>query len=269
MDNIIRQLFRSQITISRISTSRAIYFHGYLLEQTLQIFDVNKLETVPSHLNSLNCGELKESLIRQIILIPKIIITKADLYSIYGKKSFICSIRLVHTYIVLSKGNNKVDRNTRGDSFDLLVNDGVLLKDYFIITHTRRPIQCYAKVLPKDQAHREKISEQLRKHGIELCEYLDASTSIGIQPPAQLSDIGQQLFSGHPYATVCGVIPYLSDTNGDSSTQKNQAQRTMATSLLRLSMPINQVNYLQNYPNAQEPLNFFSIVLSTSTSSSV
>ena len=38
MQQTIRRLYQCQIIITKDSISRAIYFHGYLLEQTLKSF---------------------------------------------------------------------------------------------------------------------------------------------------------------------------------------------------------------------------------------
>jgi hypothetical protein len=83
-DHIIRRLFEPQIIISTTSVSRAIYFHGYLLEQTLKIFDITSFETVMPLINPTTGKELQEILCRQILMLSNIIITKENLYSFNG-----------------------------------------------------------------------------------------------------------------------------------------------------------------------------------------
>jgi len=82
--NTIRMLFSSEITITIASINRAIYFHGYLLEQTLQIFDISSLIADVSNVYSTDEKELEHTLCRQILLLPKILITKENLYSLNG-----------------------------------------------------------------------------------------------------------------------------------------------------------------------------------------
>lgn len=84
INNTIRRLFQPEIIISTESVKRAIYFHGYLLEQTLQVFDISTLQTEIIVSNPINSNELQDFLCRQILLLPKIIITKESLYSING-----------------------------------------------------------------------------------------------------------------------------------------------------------------------------------------
>lgn len=84
--NNIQRLFQPRITITKASIERAMYFHGYLLEQTLQIFDITSLATTVPILNPIIGKELIDILCRDILLIPKIIITKQNLYSLNGMK---------------------------------------------------------------------------------------------------------------------------------------------------------------------------------------
>ena len=84
IDVVVRRLFQHQITITKTSISRAIYFHGYLLEQTLKIFDISQLEIVLPNVNQTTGKELQEILSRQILMLSKIIITKENLYSLNG-----------------------------------------------------------------------------------------------------------------------------------------------------------------------------------------
>ncbi|CAF1493180.1 unnamed protein product, partial [Rotaria sp. Silwood1] len=73
IDQIVRQLFESQITITTTSTSRAIYFHAYLLEQTLKLFDITPLETTRLKMNMTGINNLQTVACRQILMSPKII----------------------------------------------------------------------------------------------------------------------------------------------------------------------------------------------------
>jgi hypothetical protein len=84
--NKIRLLYQPEIIITKTSVNRAIYFHGYLLEQTLQIFDISPLITHLPNTNIIIGKELQDILCRQILLLPKIIITKENLYSLNGNK---------------------------------------------------------------------------------------------------------------------------------------------------------------------------------------
>ena len=84
VDNVVRRLFPSQITIDRQSTERAIYFYGYLLEQTLRVFDVTPLELTPPRLKDMTPIVIKQSLMKQILMMAKIVITKENLYSNNG-----------------------------------------------------------------------------------------------------------------------------------------------------------------------------------------
>ncbi|CAF4912372.1 unnamed protein product [Rotaria socialis] len=96
--------------------------------------------------------------------------------------------------------NSKIDRNTGAQSFEALVTEGLLLKDYFIITNTHRPILCYAKVLPTNDDEREKLSKKLRIYNIQVSDYIEVSRSIGVQIPSQLSTIGTELLMKFPYS---------------------------------------------------------------------
>lgn len=81
----VRRLFDSKITISEISTTRAIYFHGFLLEQTLMLFDINPLEKIQENMNTLTEKEMEIAICREILLLPTIIIAKENFYSSSGK----------------------------------------------------------------------------------------------------------------------------------------------------------------------------------------
>ncbi|CAF4885773.1 unnamed protein product, partial [Rotaria sp. Silwood1] len=73
IDQIVRQLFESQITITTTLISRAIYFHAYLLEQTLKLFDITPLETTRLKMNMTGINNLQTVACRQILMSPKII----------------------------------------------------------------------------------------------------------------------------------------------------------------------------------------------------
>ena len=103
IDIVVRRLFSSQITISKASTNRAIYFHGYLLEQTLKIFDVTSMELLIPKQNHITAAEIKQLLMRQILMLPRIIITKENLYSMNGKDIII----YIQTRFDLSKEKKK------------------------------------------------------------------------------------------------------------------------------------------------------------------
>jgi transcriptional antiterminator len=94
IENTIRRLFQPDITITKTSVTRAIYFHGYLLEQTLQIFDISSLVTDLPNPNPTIKKELQDILCRQLLLLPKIIISKENLYSLSGNEINIrCPLR--------------------------------------------------------------------------------------------------------------------------------------------------------------------------------
>ncbi|CAF3895281.1 unnamed protein product, partial [Rotaria sp. Silwood1] len=182
IDQIVRQRFESQIIITTTSTSRAIYFHGYLLEQTLKLFDISPLEPTRLKMNMMGINNLQTVVCRQILMLPKIIITKENLFSVNELK--------------------KIDRNIGTKAFERLVTDELLIHDYFIITNTGRPIRCFAKVLPANENDREIISKKLRIYNIQLSNYIELSHSISIQPPSKLSMTGIQLFQKIPYSTI-------------------------------------------------------------------
>lgn len=84
---MIQARFEHQITITQQSTCRAVYFHSYLLEQTLKLLDVTLLDNTSLNMNVLmHAGKDVETVLcRQILILPKIIITKENLYTAYGK----------------------------------------------------------------------------------------------------------------------------------------------------------------------------------------
>ena len=89
-----------------------------------------------------------------------------------------------------------------------------MLKDYYIITSTRRPILCYAKVLAADDNEREKILIKLRAYNIQISDYIELSRSIGVLSPHKLSTIAFQLLAKVPYSVIyqSSTIPTESDT---------------------------------------------------------
>ncbi|CAF3297382.1 unnamed protein product [Rotaria socialis] len=97
---------------------------------------------------------------------------------------------------------SKIDRNTGAKSFETLATEGLLLKDYFIITNTHRPILYYAKVLLTNDDGREKLSKKLRIYNIQVSDYIEVSRSIGVQIPSQLSTIGTELLMKFPDSNI-------------------------------------------------------------------
>jgi hypothetical protein len=84
MDAYVRRTFRSEITISEDAVVRATYFHGYLLEQTLQLFDINPLECSTLEAFMTNNLDTRQSILRSILLTPKVLILKEHFYSHEG-----------------------------------------------------------------------------------------------------------------------------------------------------------------------------------------
>jgi hypothetical protein len=102
-----------------------------------------------------------------------------------------------------------------------LIQEKLLKKDYFITTGTMRPLSCFAKILPVDQAHSDCISLQLRHYVIELADYLESSKIIGIRAPTQLSRIGHELLSHHPYVAIFGLHTAFKSLNKASTNDTN------------------------------------------------
>ena len=80
ISQVIHTRFETQITITKESICRAIYFHGYLLEQTLKLFDITSFDNARQNINRRVGKDLELVLCRQILMFTKIIITKEDLY---------------------------------------------------------------------------------------------------------------------------------------------------------------------------------------------
>ena len=84
MDAYVRETFRNEIAISEEVAARATYFHGYLLEQTLQVFDISPLEcSTPQPFSTINL-DARETITRCILLTPKVLILKDQFYSQEG-----------------------------------------------------------------------------------------------------------------------------------------------------------------------------------------
>ena len=80
INQIIHTRFETQITITKESTCLATYIHGYLLEQTLKLFDITSFDNVRQSINRGVGKDLELVLCRQILMLTKIIIKKEDLY---------------------------------------------------------------------------------------------------------------------------------------------------------------------------------------------
>ncbi|CAF4253773.1 unnamed protein product, partial [Rotaria sordida] len=113
--------------------------------------------------------------------------------------------------------SKNIDRNIGTQSFETLVTEGLLIKVYFIITNTRIPIECFAKVLPSNQTERDTSAQKLRIYNIQLNEYVDISRSIEIQPPSKLNIIGKEFFSKVPYSAIYDPSTYSSQSVTDIS----------------------------------------------------
>ena len=138
---------------------------------------------------------------------------------------------LDRTFTLSLLENRKIDRRIGTEALDTLVHDGLLCRDYFILTGTYRPIECYAKVLPADEEHREVIASALRQHNIQLTDYIDISSSIGIQPPARLSSIGERLVTQSPYSRLNDLSLCLSQSASTvRSTPSTASNKTLLES---------------------------------------
>ncbi|CAF4517263.1 unnamed protein product [Rotaria sp. Silwood2] len=197
----IQQMFGSQIIITEASTTRAIYFHGYLLEQTLKLFDTNPLEKIRKNNITWMEKNMDITICREILKLPVVIITKENFYS---------------------------------------------SSDYFIITSTKRPIECFAKKLPENEDEQENLCEKLKVYNIELSEYVSLSRSIGIQALDKLSTIGIQLFSKPPYNSLYDLTSTtknsLSNKPLSSSISIDYATRTTTIPLTTMDQCINNTN---------------------------
>ena len=207
MEKAVRTLFRHEITISEDSTARAIYFHGYLLEQTLQVFDISSLESSGSLPFSKDKKEHIPAIARLILLMPKVFIMKESFFTLEGQFHYSSISTFAVSFIIA--GNSKMDRTMVTQCFDDLVEAQLLMRDYFVMTSTRRPVLCYAKALPTNDDQSELMSIRLASFGININDYIDASKCLGILPPLSLHRTGQQLISTNPYSSLTDVSLHL------------------------------------------------------------
>jgi hypothetical protein len=84
MDAYVRETFRNEIAISEEVAALATYFHGYLLEQTMQVFDISPLECSTLQALSTINPDAREAITRCILLTPKVLILKEQFYSQEG-----------------------------------------------------------------------------------------------------------------------------------------------------------------------------------------
>lgn len=142
---------------------------------------------------------------------------------------------------ILILDNTKIDRTAGSKSFQKLVDEGLLLKDYFIITNTHRPILSFAKVLPTNDDERELISKKLRVYSIQLADYIELSRSIGISNSYKLSTIGIQLFTKLPYSIIYQASTSTSQYNPtlslSTSSSTNAQSNLLTTTTTTISTP--------------------------------
>lgn len=127
-------------------------------------------------------------------------------------------------------GNRKTDRILGNGAFETLVSEGLLLNDYFILTSTNRPIRCYAKVLPKDDIDRKKISDKLIAYNIQLSHYIELSQSTGLTSNFKLNSTGHNLFSQTPYSNIYHIITNCSNRSTSSTEQSPSASSSTVRS---------------------------------------
>ena len=84
ISSVVSRLYKKEVTIGTESVERAVYFHGYLLEQTLQVFDISELSTIKEKKLSNSIQDSRTTIFRKILLFSTIVITKEDFYSIQG-----------------------------------------------------------------------------------------------------------------------------------------------------------------------------------------
>ncbi|CAF1489103.1 unnamed protein product [Adineta ricciae] len=177
-----------QITINELAIDRAIYFHGYLLEQTL--------ESIGLKSNRLSNAELKASLIREILMFPEIIITKEALYA------YDDSFLQIEKHLIVPCT----------DTSETLVTDCLLIHDYFLFTNTHRPIKCYAKVLPNNAIDTDSIQRKLQRYNVQLTDYIVAARASGVQLSSSLTTIGKALLCEDQYSKISDITTVLSDS---------------------------------------------------------
>lgn len=124
--------------------------------------------------------------------------------------------------------------------FDELVKNGLLIKDYFVITSTLRPVICFAKLLPENNIQYTVISEKLRPFGVDISDFMNTSTHFGIQHPLSLSKIGQKLMSQHPYSSISGVSHSLLTMTQDTTIDQSHLNQS-STSFETVSINNDQV----------------------------
>lgn len=110
---------------------------------------------------------------------------------------------------------------------------GLLNKDYYLLTSTLRPVNCYVKVLPKDHPESEMIREKLSNYNIDLTEYIDMSITIGLEDSLSLSHTGQAVLSQHPYTSKLDLpLSLLNDMpiNQNSNSNLKNADSNSAIS---------------------------------------
>jgi hypothetical protein len=88
MDAYVRQTFRNEIAISEEVAARATYFHGYF-------FDISPLECTALEAFSTNNLDARESILRCILLTPKVLILKEQFYSHEGMIYYYCRFRII------------------------------------------------------------------------------------------------------------------------------------------------------------------------------
>lgn len=110
----------------------------------------------------------------------------------------------------------KINRNVGTRCFEKLVGEGFLIKDYFIITTTRRPVQCFAKILPTTKNERDTMSKKLVVYDITLAKYIESSRTNSIPTANKLSSAGTALLSKPPYNSLNGNQPATANDQYDT-----------------------------------------------------
>ena len=83
------------------------------------------------------------------------------------------------------------------------------MRDYFVMTSTRRSVLWYARVLPTNDDQSELMSIRLASFGININDFIDASKCLGILSPLSLRRTGQELISTNPYSSLTDVSLHL------------------------------------------------------------
>lgn len=100
LERIVKQLYKREIFIEVESIKRAVYFHGYLLEQTLQVFDISELSSVRERKLTNAIQESRQTILRRILLFSKVLIMKESFYSTQGKKHQRSSSSFPHSLLL-------------------------------------------------------------------------------------------------------------------------------------------------------------------------